>query len=70
MPFKTVFSGLLFVFMSPSLWSAPATYYVDSTRGDDHNAGTSANSPWRTVAKVSASKLSPGDVVLLRRGSV
>jgi parallel beta-helix repeat protein len=70
MPFKTLFLGAFLVLTPASLWSGPTTYYVDSTRGDDHNAGTSANSPWRTLAKVSASRFSPGDAVLLRRGSV
>lgn len=42
-------------------------YYV-SPSGNDSNAGTSESAPWRTLAKVNASSLGPGDRVLLQGG--
>jgi hypothetical protein len=47
------------------------TYYV-STSGNDSNSGTSATSPWKTVAGVVAYEpsLRPGDCVLFQRGGV
>jgi hypothetical protein len=48
-----------------------ATYYV-STSGNDSNSGTSATSPWKTVARVVAYEpsLRQGDCVLFQRGGV
>lgn len=45
------------------------TYYVSSSTGSDANPGTQA-APWRTVAKVYASRslFKPGDSILLKRG--
>jgi len=39
------------------------TYYV-SPSGSDSNPGTSPSSPWRTVKRVNAATLAPGDGVL------
>jgi len=44
-----------------------ATFYV-SADGFDENDGTSPDSPWRTIARVNAGPINPGDTVLLRRG--
>ena len=68
MRYRIVICAIFLALACASLW--PTTYYVDSARGDDHNAGTSADSAWRTLARINASKFSPGDVVLLRRGSM
>jgi hypothetical protein len=38
-----------------------ATYYVDATNGNDGNNGTSELTPWKTIAKVHASRLNPRD---------
>ncbi len=46
-----------------------ATYYVDCADGADGATGTSPDSAWRTMAKVSATTFSPGDSILLRRGT-
>lgn len=46
------------------------TFYVDSTTGDDANSGQDEQHPWKTLSKVSAASLLPGDTVLFRRGSV
>ena len=51
--------------------SSGTTYYVSSAHGDDTNAGTSENAPWKSLTKVNdiASDLGPGDSVLLEYGS-
>jgi hypothetical protein len=43
------------------------TYYV-SPGGSDSNDGLSAESPWRTLAKVNSTSFSPGDTILFIRG--
>jgi hypothetical protein len=52
--------------------SAPATatgtaYYL-SDAGSDSNLGTSADSPWKSLAKINDTVLQPGDSVSFRRG--
>jgi hypothetical protein len=44
-------------------------FYVDSINGDDNNSGTSENSPWNTLAKVSSLTFQPGDHIYFKRGS-
>ena len=39
-------------------WSA--TFYVDATNGNDANDGISQSTPWKTIAKVNASRLNSG----------
>ena len=46
------------------------TYYVDSQGGNDSNDGTSEGKAFRTLDKVNALNLEPGDTVLLKKGSV
>lgn len=46
------------------------TYYVDATGGSDANNGISAGTAWKTIAKVNATTLNPGDSVLLKRGEI
>ena len=45
-------------------------YYVDSAAGDDAAAGTSPQAAWRSLAKVNAAELRPGDVVRFKRGGL
>lgn len=47
--------------------SFAATYYV-SADGADDGAGTSPQAAWRSVKRVNAADLKPGDTVLFRRG--
>jgi hypothetical protein len=47
-----------------------AIYYADSRNGDDSLDGLSAATAWRSLAKVNAAPLKPGDAMLFRRGSV
>jgi len=44
-----------------------ATYYV-SDAGSDTNTGTSPRVAWRTLTRVNAGRLGPGDRILFRRG--
>ena len=46
----------------------PASYYIDSGKGDDANPGTSQTRPWRTLAVVTRTAFRPGDRILLRSG--
>ncbi|HEY3472470.1 MAG TPA: right-handed parallel beta-helix repeat-containing protein, partial [Amycolatopsis sp.] len=54
-------------FTAPDAGAATKTYYVDQALGSDSAAGTQA-APWKSLAKVAATTLNPGDTVLLRRG--
>src|ERR1700740_1289149 len=64
------------LFLLPALFLAActlvqgATYYVDSSKGDDANNGLSEASPWKTLAKINSSKFATGDIILLRRGAI
>jgi hypothetical protein len=44
------------------------TFYVSGVWGDDSADGLSAKSPWRSLSKVNAAELRPGDKVLFQRG--
>jgi len=46
-----------------------ATYYVDSTAGNDAAAGTSTSTPWKNLSKLNATTFLPGDTILLKAGS-
>lgn len=68
-------SFLLTVLFSLLLLTYPAlvrsaTYYVDATNGKDTNTGLSEAAAWKTIAKVNASRFSPGDQILLKRGEI
>jgi hypothetical protein len=62
---RTLFALVLVVALAPV--PAAATDYYVSVSGADTNSGTIA-SPWRTLARVTAATLGPGDRVLLRGG--
>jgi hypothetical protein len=49
--------------------TAGATFYV-SPAGDDSSAGTSAEHPWKTCAKVHQAELSAGDTVVFQRNRI
>jgi hypothetical protein len=48
--------------------AAPARYHVSSSSGDDNADGTSPERAWRTLARASAQRYAPGDVLLLKAG--
>jgi hypothetical protein len=54
--------------LSPISLLEAADYYV-SPSGDDGNAGSLAK-PWKTIAKINATKFAPGDRVLFEGGQV
>src|SRR6267378_7002251 len=45
-----------------------STYYVDSLSGYDTYAGTSTNTPWKTLGKLNATAFAPGDHILFKSG--
>jgi hypothetical protein len=65
-------SGLHAILGSLLFWTIPlsaVTYYIASN-GLDSNDGRSISSPWKTLAKVNAASLKPGDEVRFERGGV
>ena len=68
MMFKPLILSILFFASCPVLQGT--TYYLDASGGSDGNTGLSATAAWKTLAKINSSKFAPGDIVLLRRGSV
>lgn len=50
--------------------STAGTSYFLSDAGSDDNAGTSADSAWKSLAKINSTALHPGDTVSFRRGDV
>lgn len=58
--------GLILAALLP-LTSAAAVYHVSSSGGDDAHAGT-PEAPWKTIARVNAAALAPGDQILFKRG--
>lgn len=44
-------------------------YYIDSQNGDDENSGKSESEPWASFANIKKGIFSPGDSLLIRRGS-
>lgn len=45
------------------------TYYIDSKKGNDSHTGLSEKNAWKTLSKVNALALHPGDAVRFRSGS-
>jgi len=54
----------------PGLTVSPGgtTYHVDSNRGSDNHKGTSAESAWKSLAKLNRIAFKPGDRILLKAG--
>ena len=50
--------------------SVSGTVYYVSNCGDDNNDGLSADTPWKTLAKVSSADLKFGDGIKFKRGDV
>ncbi len=49
--------------------AAAATYFLDAQAGQDANSGLSPGQAWRSLARLEAQALAPGDQVLFKRGS-
>ncbi len=56
----TLSTIFLLLFILTSSIASSATYYADATNGNDVNTGISESTPWKTIAKVNASKFNPG----------
>jgi parallel beta-helix repeat protein len=70
-PVPILFAARLCALMILAVLLCPAaTYYVDSAGGNDGSSGRSAFQPWKTLRKVSKTKLAAGDLVRLRCGGV
>ncbi|MFA7053397.1 MAG: hypothetical protein WC328_10280, partial [Kiritimatiellia bacterium] len=50
--------------------AAPAVFHVDSEAGNDSAEGTRPDTAWRTLDKVNATALIPGDQILFKRGGL
>jgi hypothetical protein len=64
-----MYRTLLALTISLSPLASGAIYYVDSAAGSDAQSGVSPAAAWKTLAHVAASNFSPGDFILLKRGS-
>ncbi|MBP8255687.1 MAG: right-handed parallel beta-helix repeat-containing protein [Opitutaceae bacterium] len=60
--------NLLFFALASTAVGARATTYFVSVSGDDSNEGTSTDTPWKTLNKVSATAFKPGDRIFFKRG--
>ena len=65
----TIFLPFLVLTAGATSAAQATTYYVNSATGNDRAAGTTADQPWRSLARVRDYPLMPGDQVLLMAGS-
>ena len=68
--FALLFSLLQVPTRNESAKAIASNYYVDSKSGNDHNPGTSANKPWKSLRKVNSHPFQPGDNIYFKSGSV
>ena len=61
--------GFLAAVCLPVAAQSGASYYVSVSEGDDSNPGTES-SPWKSLAKLSATTFAAGDTIHLKRGEV
>lgn len=64
--------GLCTALLASAALQAPAAaenYYIDSANGNDTNSGTSEDSPWKSLAKVSSLTFQPGDNIYFKSDS-
>jgi hypothetical protein len=59
-------TGTLAAGKAPSLSSL--TYYVDGLKGNDHNAGTTPEEAWQSIARINQVDFNPGDQLLFAGG--
>ena len=57
-------------FAQPTNLPSANTYYVSSSVGNDQGDGRSPQSAWRTLARVNAATLQPGDTILFQRDNL
>ena len=63
---QRILTILAVMFISPAAFCE--TYYLHPAKGDDDNAGTSEKTAWKTLKRVSKTRLEAGDRVLLAQG--
>lgn len=71
--FRLILVVCLIMFLSVVTYaqqSEGTTYYVSSSLGNDMNSGTSEETPWQTLEKVSSIEFQPGDTILLKSGDI
>ena len=50
--------------------TVPATFYMDSTSGNDMSSGTSPDKAWKSLLHLNRQEIIPGDKVLFKRGGL
>jgi|GEM_PF-848214 len=60
--------AVIFVAQETKVEAAGTTYYVDSMMPDDSGDGTSPETAWKSLEKVSATTFAPGDQILFKAG--
>lgn len=61
-------AGLALLIGGPALASHPGREFYLDCAGSDSSSGTSPISPWKSVARLNAERLLPGDTAYLKRG--
>ena len=64
---KSLYTLILVLYTT---FSFALNYYVDATKGNDQNSGTTPTKAWKSIIKVNGVALLPGDSVLFKRGEV
>lgn len=65
-PFGLILISAFFLIWSPVTHAA--TYYVDSSLGNDANSGTATSSAWKTLTPINSKTFAAGDSVYFQRG--
>lgn len=63
---KYVFSFIACVILSSS--AKAVNYYINAVTGNDANAGTNIEQPWKTISAIASIQLKPGDSILFAAG--
>ena len=58
------------VCIATAVCSGASVYHVDAVGGDDSRDGLTEDTAWRSLARVNAADVKPGDSVLFKRGCV
>lgn len=61
---------ILFVTIAGHVSAQGRTFYADAIAGDDARDGLAENSAWRSLERVNAAELKPGDAVRFKRGGM
>lgn len=61
---------LFYITIIAALTAISKSYYIDSFHGDDSAAGTSPDTPWKTLKRTRTGEIKPGDTIYLARGCI